>query len=96
MWQAREYSEYFGKIFLHVAGHGQRSSPSSLRSFLPPDFINGSLQGILHWSLAETCNVIIGWGNILRQISNDPKGKLKPRRRLTISHFGFTVVTVRM
>lgn len=81
----------------HVASHRRRSSPPSFRSLLPPDFIYRSLQGALHRSLAKSRDVIIRWGDVLRQISKlAASAGLEPRRRLTISHSGFTVVTVRM
>lgn len=98
MAETRSVSQQSERSFLaHVASHRRRSSPPSFRSLLPPDFIYRSLQGALDRSLAKSRDVIICRGDVLRQISKlATSAGLEPRRRLTISHSGFTVVTVRM
>ena len=58
-----------GKVFAagtSITMHGRLSSPASLRSYLPSDFVYRPLQGALHRALGKAVNVIVRRGDILR------------------------------
>ena len=74
----RELDDHSKVLARDITVYGSRLSPPPFRSFLPPDFIYGPLQGVLHWPLAKSGNIVVRWSNILRLIS---KGSTSRRFR---------------
>ena len=62
-----------------------------LGSLAPSHLLHGALQGGPHLAL-EIVKVVVYRGDILRLLAND----YNAAKSLTISHSGFTTVTVRM